>query len=61
MGMRDLLIRNHLEVKAKILACLTDDQWNDLGDWLYYRCNPNERDSIKNRKVPELIAKQGYT
>ncbi len=34
---------------------LNDDDWNELGDWLYYQCHPKEIDSMADRPRPYQI------
>lgn len=39
----------------KILSMLATAEINNLGEWLYYKINHQEKDYITNRKVPKSI------
>lgn len=35
----------------------TDDEWNEAGDYLYYKVRKHEKDSVKNRAEPAHLKK----
>ncbi len=51
----DMLRRDKWFVKRKMLNDLTIAEYNAVGDWLYYKLNPSEKDCVVNRPVPQSI------
>ena len=45
---------------VKKFTVFNDLAWEALGDWLYYRVHPDEKDSQRNRPLPDALVKSGW-
>lgn len=51
----DMLRRDNFVVSSNTLRRLTGVQWNSIGEWVYYRLHPQDKDPVKDRPVPPAI------
>ena len=52
---KDMATARGLVVSAEFLQELPRDRFNDLGDFLYYECHPDEPSSRRFVEVPDWI------
>lgn len=57
-AMKEMLQQAKNTVVLRRLGELSDDDWNELGDWLWYQTHPTDSDSFIDRPKPDKIIKR---
>jgi hypothetical protein len=52
--LHEMLTRANVPFIKKHVDELTHDEWDELGDWLYYKTT-GEKDHVKNRQPPTFL------